>query len=571
MDAAPLGGNSARRRRWEWLLLLLAALMSFACIFLATSLAISRPPQRLTSPALLASGRADYGEVPGERRRFGPLHPGVGVEAALDAAGLRLTVPASQVDASGALTVLPLPPTPTLASVPMPKNSTYAGTTAFGTPFILTPSPGLPTGTPTGALPMPSSTVTSTPQPTATATRVILPTPTPTTASPNMPTPTGTSPSTPIPTATPGFTPPPTAKPPNTSTPTATFTPVPPTPTDTPEPTPSPTPTNTPTPANAPPVALDDMAATGEDAAVAIHVVTNDSDPDMNLDVNSVAGVTGPISGTLNITGSGYITYTPQTDLNGVDIFTYQVCDTGMPVLCDTATVTVTIAPLNDPPWANDDTMYITLGTPASIAVLANDADIDGNLDPTSVVTVTDPLSGTVNIDPAGLITYTSIISFSGIDSFDYQVCDSGAPALCDTANVMVVVNNLAQGKPVQESSYHNGDQKGDKAVDGDVDTFWRTAHDSPLPSEWIVVDLEGSLSISQVVLRWGNFYATSYVVQISPDGVSWTTIFTTTSGDGGVDVISFSPTSGRYVKMESTAWSEGPWRIRLNEFEIFP
>jgi hypothetical protein len=268
---------------------------------------------------------------------------------------------------------------------------------------------------------------------------------------------------------------------------------------------------------------------------------------------------------------TGEIIYTPNSNVNGVDAFDYQVCDTGMPILCGTAAVTMTIMPVNDPPVATDDVATTNLDTPVSIPVLANDTDVDGNLDVSSVTPVTYPVSGTLSIDAAGVITYTPSVGFGSTDTFSYQVCDTGAPVLCDTATVTVSINSLALGKPTEVSSSHNSNQSGDKAVDGLADTFWRPAKDSGLPSEWFTVDLGSSLPIGQVVLRWGNSYATSYTIQVSPDNIAWTPVFTTTSGDGGTDTIPLNSTPARYVKMDSTAWTGDPWSGWLSEIEIYP
>src|SRR5574342_422905 len=83
--------DKLRHQRWQWLLILLALLMSFACIAVSTGLAVSRPPDRLSSAALLATGQADYGASPRENTRFAPLDPNVMAQAATDTAGLHAT------------------------------------------------------------------------------------------------------------------------------------------------------------------------------------------------------------------------------------------------------------------------------------------------------------------------------------------------------------------------------------------------------------------------------------------------------------------------------------------------
>src|SRR5689334_4705096 len=82
---------------------------------------------------------------------------------------------------------------------------------------------------------------------------------------------------------------------------------------------------------------------------------------------------------------------------------------------------------------------------------------------------------------------------------------------------------NLALNKPVMVSSFENSSATGDKAVDGNVTTFWRNQKRSSAPSEWITVDLGSSTSLHSVGLKWNSNYATSYTLQVSPDNINWT------------------------------------------------
>ena len=132
---------------------------------------------------------------------------------------------------------------------------------------------------------------------------------------------------------------------------------------------------------------------------------------------------------------------------------------------------------------------------------------------------------------------------------------------------------NLALNQPVTVSSLQDDGHNGNVAVDGDLATFWKSRKASgknKLPSEWIEVDLGGSTSIGEVVLEWGDNYATSYSIEVSQDNAAWTTVFVTTGGNGANDTITFNPTSARYVRMDSTAWSSGSLRNWLREFEVY-
>lgn len=128
---------------------------------------------------------------------------------------------------------------------------------------------------------------------------------------------------------------------------------------------------------------------------------------------------------------------------------------------------------------------------------------------------------------------------------------------------------NLALGKPVTVSSV-NGTLGGSNAVDGSLTTYWRSKKGSGLPSEWIVVDLGSSTSVSQVQLEWNSRYATAYTIQVSPDNTNWTTVATLTGQNGGNDTITFTAATARYVKMNSTVWTYSSERNYLNEFEIY-
>jgi gliding motility-associated-like protein len=187
---------------------------------------------------------------------------------------------------------------------------------------------------------------------------------------------------------------------------------------------------------NDPPVAVDDVVSTPEDVAVTVNVLANDSDVDGYLVPGSVAVLNPPAHGTAVVNPDGSITYTPNPDWFGTDTLTYQVCDNEG--ACDVAQVTVHVTPVNDPPVAVDDVATTPEDTAVVIDVLANDSDIDGELDPSSVVVLSGPSNGTASVNPDGSITYTPNPNWFGTDSFVYQVCDD--QGACDQATVTVHV-----------------------------------------------------------------------------------------------------------------------------------
>lgn len=131
---------------------------------------------------------------------------------------------------------------------------------------------------------------------------------------------------------------------------------------------------------------------------------------------------------------------------------------------------------------------------------------------------------------------------------------------------------NLALGKPATVSTSQDSSHGGDKAVDGNLITYWQTKRyslTSPT-AEWIQVDLGSPAILTQIILRWNTYYAKSYTLQISNDNVTWSTIFSTTTGAGGVETIPLSSVNARYVKLNTTAWSNVLQRVWLYEFEIY-
>lgn len=124
---------------------------------------------------------------------------------------------------------------------------------------------------------------------------------------------------------------------------------------------------------------------------------------------------------------------------------------------------------------------------------------------------------------------------------------------------------NLALNRPVVVSSTESSAFPGSAAVDGNTGTRWSSAFSDP---QWIYVDLGAAYTIGRVVLRWEAAYATAYQIQVSNDASSWASIYSTTSGDGGVDDLVVSGI-GRYVRMYGTARAT-PYGYSLWEFEVY-
>lgn len=190
-------------------------------------------------------------------------------------------------------------------------------------------------------------------------------------------------------------------------------------------------PNRAPTPAN-------DVASTDEDVEVVIAVLDNDTD-DTALDVSSLRLVTVPTMGGAEV-GSGSIRYTPAPDRNGSDSFVYEVCDTEG--LCARATVSILVAPVNDAPVAGSDALTTQEGVAASVAVLANDVDADG--DRLTVQIVDAPAHGALVVNVDQTVTYTPAPQTCGPDTFSYRAADGITTSAWTIVSVEVACANRA-------------------------------------------------------------------------------------------------------------------------------
>src|SRR5207247_2532593 len=106
-------------------------------------------------------------------------------------------------------------------------------------------------------------------------------------------------------------------------------------------------------------------------------VLANDSDVDNPM--LTAALVANPAHGALNFHADGTFNYQPDADFNGTDSFTYQASDGSL--FSNVATVTLTIAAVNDAPVPSDDAFNVDEDQPfdsTPLGILANDTDVDG-------------------------------------------------------------------------------------------------------------------------------------------------------------------------------------------------
>ncbi|KUL31921.1 discoidin domain-containing protein [Actinoplanes awajinensis] len=174
------------------------------------------------------------------------------------------------------------------------------------------------------------------------------------------------------------------------------------------------------------------------------------------------------------------------------------------------------------------------------------------------------PISGTaryvrINLTQRALDIY-------GYSFWEFQVFSGGGTT---TPGARL----LSYAKPARASTEQNDVNcnpcTADKAFDNDPASRWATSSTNGwVDPGWIQVDLGATAQVSQVVLQWDPAYAKAYQIQVSADATNWTSIYSTTTGDGLKDVINATGT-GRYVRMYGTARSSA-YGYSLWEFSVY-
>ena len=197
------------------------------------------------------------------------------------------------------------------------------------------------------------------------------------------------------------------------------------------------------TPVNDAPEAMDEQATTPEDQSVEIPVLDNDAD--LDGDRLRVRSVSPTEHGTAEVAADGtHVSYTPDANYHGLDRFTYVVADPDG--LADTATVEVTVTPVNDAPEAADDQATTPEDQAIEIPVLDNDTDLDG--DRLRVRSVSPAEHGAAEVSADGAhVSYAPDANYHGPDRFTYVVADPDG--LADTATVEVTVTPVNDGPAV--------------------------------------------------------------------------------------------------------------------------
>ncbi|MGZ8811016.1 MAG: tandem-95 repeat protein, partial [Thermoanaerobaculia bacterium] len=243
------------------------------------------------------------------------------------------------------------------------------------------------------------------------------------------------------------------------------------------------------------PNASNDDKSTDEDTAITFPVsdlTANDNpgpgnESSQTLTVSEV-DATADTHGTVTF-AAGQVTYTPDPNFNGPATFTYRVCDNGITVgqadpQCSTATVNVTVNPVNDPPVLSGVPSSATTPEETAYAFTAHGSDADGDALTFSLVGA--PAGAT--IDPStGQFTWTPTEAQGGTGApYVFKVHVSDGIANTD-AGISVSVTEVNRAPVIAAI--------GNKTVSlGSAITFTASATDPDIPVQTLTYSLAGAV-----------------------------------------------------------------------------
>ncbi|UOX85987.1 discoidin domain-containing protein [Amycolatopsis sp. FBCC-B4732] len=208
---------------------------------------------------------------------------------------------------------------------------------------------------------------------------------------------------------------------------------------------------------------------------------------------------------------------------------------------------------------------FTAAGSTSGLSVTPSSVSVAPGASATATVTATDAVALSASGASAGVTVSFAPASVpaGGSSTVTVAAAANAAPGSAtvtitggtNTASLGVTVTGggtetlLSQGKTATASSTESASYPASAAFDGNL-TSTRWASKEGSASEWLRVDLGAAKAISHVKLNWEAAYGKAYSIQTSADGTTWTTIYSTTTGNGGADDLTGLSGTGRYVRM---------------------
>ena len=270
------------------------------------------------------------------------------------------------------------------------------------------------------------------------------------------------------------------------------------------------------------PVANDSSFTVNEGAAFSGNLTGSDADSDPLT--YTVVGA--PTSGTLTIQTNGNFTYTHSGDEGTSDSFTFKITDDEN-LASNTATVTITITPINDAPTLAAISKTIDEGASSAINVSGNDPE--GTILEYTVVTA--PNNGTFTLDKStGVGYYTHNGGETLSDNIVVKATESTGDLLSTQATISITITavNDAPVSPDGTLSVNEGSASSDTS-------FGVTDADTPASN--ITVNVSSQGSNGTVVVTGTNFVYTHNGSETTTDTFTYSTSDGALSSTGTITV----------------------------------
>jgi LPXTG-motif cell wall-anchored protein len=310
-------------------------------------------------------------------------------------------------------------------------------------------------------------------------------------------------------------------------------------------------------PVNDAPVATNDTATVSEEGTVKISVLGNDSDVDG--DTLTLTSITNPAHGTVVKNEDGTISYTPNTNYNGTDSFSYTISDGHGGT--STATVNITVNAVNDAPTVGD----ISKSGPEDTDITFTNGDFStkfADIDIDSLVKIkieSLPANGTLKLNGVNVkvgdeisaadlskLTFTPSLNWNGNTSFKWNGNDGTVYAnVSGTVNIIITPVNDAPVASIDTSTVsEDGTVKvsvlnNDSDVEGDTLTI--TSVTNPAHGT-VIINEDGTISYTPDA-NYSGTDSFSYTISDGHGGTSTSTVNVT------VNAVNDKPTVGDISK----------------------
>jgi VCBS repeat-containing protein len=254
---------------------------------------------------------------------------------------------------------------------------------------------------------------------------------------------------------------------------------------------------------NLPPIAEDDSKTLDEGGTLKASV--SGTDPEAQLLTYTL--VKSPLYGTLTFNNDGTYTYTHDGSEHFDDSFTFYVNDGTLD--SNTATVTLTITPINEAPSAEDDQFIVDEEGTLEESATGHDPEKDR----LSYILVSDVQNGTLTLYEDGTFTYQHNGSKTTTDRFTFKVNDGKLDSNTATVTITItLINEAPSGEPETRSIEPGKPYAGQlEGTDPDNDELTFEVVDQPEAGE-LTLNPDGSYTFVPPLDLLGPFTFTYHV-----------------------------------------------------------